>query len=53
MTRTYQLEAAITASASQHLAAQRCPADGAAPAARALPQRGALHLSITDVPHEN
>ncbi|MCW2688505.1 MAG: hypothetical protein JWR37_3395 [Mycobacterium sp.] len=35
MTATYQLEAAITASASRHLAAQRCPTDGAAPAARA------------------
>ncbi|MCW2630802.1 amidohydrolase [Mycobacterium sp.] len=34
MTRSYHLEAAIAASASRHPAAQRCPAGGAAPAAR-------------------
>ena len=33
MTRTHQLEAAITASASRHLAARRCQSGGAAPAA--------------------
>jgi hypothetical protein len=35
MTATNQLEAAITASASRHLAARRCPPGGAVPAARA------------------
>lgn len=33
MTRTHQLEAAITASASRHLAARRRQSGGAAPAA--------------------
>ena len=33
MTRTHQLEAAITSSASRHLAARRCQSGGAAPAA--------------------
>jgi hypothetical protein len=50
MTRTHQLEAAIAASASRHLAARPCPAGGAAPAALTWIETGCyLALDRVDV----